>query len=476
MLLLVGFVLVAIPLMGGIVGMSDALRKMANEGQRAVNVTADITRLSRQLTENAEDLKWTAGQYFVLEDPALIERVRRAHEAFGASLAGLRRIPWSSQQLALLSRLETLEKGLFARLQEAPDTGVKPFEAFRLDFEGLMEVVIGVVDQATQVVNAQVLSMDRTAREIQRVLMWQVGGLILLSVVLAAVLSRVLSRPVFELAAAIRRLGRNDLETRPRVRGPRDMVYLGQQLDWLRSRLRELEEKKLFFFREVSHELKTPLTSLVEASALLNDDVVGPLGESHREIVSIMQSSSAELKHRIEGLLRYNEALNQPRTAPSLFRLRALLSEVGENFDLQRHTKRLRWVTEVPDVQLSSDPARLAIVLENLLANAVKFSPEAGTVAVRATQDQGWLYLQVSDDGPGVEEAEHEHLFQPFHKGARARESGLQSSGLGLAIAKRYMEELGGELKQVSPPGEGACFELALPVSKEVMPHDAAKA
>lgn len=464
-LLLAGFVLVAMPLLGGILGMHHALNKMAQEGRRSVNITAEITLFSRQLTEASNALKRAAGQYFVLEDPTLSRRLIRSHQQFRSILADLRSMPWEPGEEALLEELATLERGLFTRLEEAPDTGVEVFATFSADFDRLTAATSTVVHQASGVVRRQLAGMSQAAERAHRRLLRQLGSLILLSLMLSAFLSWMLSRPVFQLAAAIHRLGRNDLETPTPIGGPGDMVYLGEQLDWLRRRLLELEEKKLCFFREVSHELKTPLTNLLEAVALLHDEVTGPLSDQQREIVAIMGGSSRELKRRIEDLLRYNEALSQPRIVPVRFDLRALVSEVGARLDLLRRTKRLQWVESVPGIRVCTDRGRLAVALENLIGNAIKFSPREGCVKVTAEVEDRWLRIRVCDQGPGVDTGDG--LFQPFYKGAEQPSGGVKSSGLGLAIAKAHMESLGGELALVPAPGQGACFQLLLPLANE---------
>jgi len=469
-LLLTGFVLVALPLLGGIVGMSYALEQMAGEGRRSVNITAEITLGSRRLAEDGLNLKRAAGQYFVLEDPALKRRLERAHERFLNTLAQLREMPWEPAQASLVEVWRVREAELFQGLMRAPATGVEQFEHFGDAFDQLSAAAAAVEDQASAVVQRQKEGMSHTAERIQAALQWQVGALIGLSVLLSAVLSWYLSRPVQQLAVAIRRLGRNDLATRSAIRGPQDMVYLGQQLDWLRCRLQELEEQKLSYFREVSHELKTPLTNLLEAVSLLKDEVAGPLSEAQAEIVSIMHGSTQDLRRRLEDLLRYNEVLSQPRVLRTRFDLRELVQEVTARFELAGRAKRLRWVADVPAWRVRADRGRLAVALENLLGNAVKFSPEQGVVGVTAGRADGRLQLLVCDQGPGIAAAEAERLFQPFQRGSRQPPGALKSSGLGLAIAKAHILAQQGQLSLRPASGSGACFEIVLPQLEENHP------
>ncbi|KEA63024.1 putative sensor-like histidine kinase YfhK [Marinobacterium lacunae] len=464
-LLLFGFVLVALPLLGGIVGMTRALEQMALEGRRSVNVSADITQASRQLGEVEMALKRAAGQFFVLEDPTLKERLLRAHNRFQETLALLEPMPWSESQQQQLTELGALERALYARLENAPATDV--FESYKHDFEQLDAATASLSDAATQVIREQVTGMNQTADRIQATMITLALAMILLSLMLSGALSWLLSRPVRQLAATIRRLGQNDLDTPSTVRGPKDLVYLGEQLDWLRHRLQELEEHKLSFFREVSHELKTPLTSLMEAVALLRDEVTGSLNGQQREVVEIMHGSTRDLRQRIEDLLRYNEAVSAPSLSTSRFDLQDLIDEVCARFDLPIRSKSLNCIQQIPALQIDADRSRLAIALENLLGNAIRFSPDNGTVEIRVTQAPGYVEIDVCDQGPGIPDDQAAQLFQPFFKGTQQPRGALKSSGLGLAIAKAHIEQQDGQLTLVPTYNDGACFRVRLPYAQE---------
>ncbi len=472
-LLLVGFALVAMPLLGGILGVNHLLDEMVQQGQQSVSIAAEITLANRQLAESGLALKRAAGQYFVLEDPALKQRLDNAHRSFIDTLGKLRQMPWNNQQQTLLSVLADQEARLFDRLQSAPSTGAKQFENFKSGFDKLSQTQMIIAEQASQVIQGQISVMSKTSDRVQQTMFWQAAAMILLSMILATFLSWLISRPVQQLAEAIRRLGKNDLDTRSTIQGTQDMVYLGDQLDWLRYRLQELEEEKLRFFREVSHELKTPLTNLLEAVALLSDEVVGKLNKQQAEIVDIMCSSADDLQQGIEDLLDYNEALCQTKTHRSLFDIGQLINDVMERFDLSLRAKRLRIIDSVAAIHLTADRDGLAKTIENLISNAVKFSPDGGEVKVTSDVLFNTLRITVCDQGPGVPASEVSQLFQPFFKGTRQPVHNrqtcgkLKSSGLGLAIAKAHIEGQGGKLSLVSTPSWGACFQITLPFKEQ---------
>lgn len=469
-LLITGFILVVLPLLGGIIGMTYALEQMAFEGRRSVTISAQITSASRQLSEAETALKRAAGQYFVLEDPALKERLDRAHYRFNEVLNIMESLPWSlplAQQVVDLARRE---KALFRELSQAPANG--DFESYKRQFE-LLDLATETLNQATTdyIRDHLVTGMNDTASRIQNTMIYLAAGMILLSLLLAAVFSWLLSRPVRKLSANIRRLGQNDLESPINIRGPRDLEHLGRQLEWLRCRLIELEEKKVNFFREVSHELKTPLTNMLEAVSLLRDEVTGPLTDQQGEVVEIMRRSAFNLRQRIEDLLRYNEAIAQPTLEPDWFELTPLIDEIKGRFDLTLRSQQLRWTGQIEPVQIKADRNRLSVALENLVSNAIRFSPKGGALSIDAQSDSETIRISVTDQGPGIAESQTEQLFQPFFKGTRQPQGTLKGSGLGLAIAKAHIEQLGGTLSLKPSPEPGAHFEITLPNNKETSPR-----
>src|SRR4029079_19500091 len=123
-----------------------------------------------------------------------------------------------------------------------------------------------------------------------------------------------IARPIRQIDEAIRRLGQADFAVPVRVGGPEDLQHLGQQLDWMRQRLADLEQQKNRFLRHMSHELKTPLTALREGAELLSEEVVGKLTPEQREIAEILRNNSIELQKLIEDLLSSGQSQSRKVT------------------------------------------------------------------------------------------------------------------------------------------------------------------
>ncbi|MGD8908629.1 MAG: HAMP domain-containing sensor histidine kinase [Chromatiales bacterium] len=469
-LLLGGFLLAAIPLLGGIYNMSYQLDRMSLEGHRSVQITEEVTLKSRQLAEAALSLQRAAGQYYVLEDPSLIGRLKKSHQRFLVSATALQAMPLDRKLTELLDALSAQESALFDRLKSRRLTGADGFKAFKTDFEHLHAAVSEIADQLGMLIQRQQAVLSKTAERIQQTMIWQSTAVICLSLLLAGVLSWLLSRPVKQLSESIQRLGDDDLETPVHVSGPRDISLLGNQLDWLRQRLAELEEQKLRFFRQVSHELKTPLTALWEAVDLLSNRVAGNLNNQQEEIVGIMCSSVRVLRQRIEELLQYQHALYQTKNrVTSSVSLESLIDKVMENLNILMKAKHLTLLSKLNGVNLQTDREQMEVVLNNLISNAIRFSPDGSCIEVKAQRLANETRISVCDQGPGIPFEDRAYIFQPFYQGENQPTGPIRGSGLGLSIARAHIEAHGGELQLDDDETTGTCFLITLPINQETL-------
>jgi two-component system sensor histidine kinase GlrK len=472
-LLLGGFLVVLFPLLGGIFNISYQLDRIAMESRRAVKITEEVTLLSRQMAEAVLSLQRASGQYYVLEDPALLGRLEKSHLRILDSVTSLRDMPLDRNQLEMLDTIAAQESTLFQQLKSARRTSADGFESFKPDFDRLHQSVSVMTDQLGNLIQRQQTKLRKMADLVQRTMIWQSAAFVILSLLLAALLSWLLSRPVRQLSNSIRRLGDDDLETRVSVTGPSDMVSLGSQLDWLRQRLIELEEEKQRFFRQVSHELKTPLAALWEAVDLLSNEVEGDLTVQQKEILGIMQSSVRVLRQRIEELLNYQHALHQTRDRRrTRISLQKMIDNVTRNLDLSLKAKNLHLLTAVADVTLRADETQMEIVINNLVNNAIRFSPKGGIIEIRGETLEDETQITICDLGPGIPLEDRAYIFQPFYQGNNQIPGLIKGSGLGLAIARAHIEAHGGKLRLMEEKSTGTCFLISLPAETEAVDND----
>jgi two-component system sensor histidine kinase GlrK len=291
----------------------------------------------------------------------------------------------------------------------------------------------------------------------------QVLGAIVLAALLALAFGVWLTRPLKRLELAIAGLGENRMDQPVDIRGPSDLRSLGRRLEWLRLRLKELDEDKARFLRYTSHELKTPLAALREGVALLEDGVAGPMTADQREIARILGHNTATLQNQIEALLRFNAAAFEARRLNrSDTDLRQLLQMLVEEQRLQWQARHLTVELQGHAPILAVDADKLSAALGNLLSNSIRFSPMNGTLFITLSAQPGLVRIDLRDQGPGVAPGDRERIFEPFFRGEVQPEGAVRGTGIGLSIVREYVQAHGGRV-DLHPDGPGAHFRIELP-------------
>ena len=459
-LCLASFTLVAAPLVAALAYSAWHSERLAEQSRSAVFNASQAARASRTLANRIGSIERLAQQMAVLDDPALAADLRRVHASFRQVAEELAQLPLEEQQLAALRRTVAQEQVLFDALA-AGRRAARPRVA-ALAGE-LAESASEVLAISTRVAEREVERLRATAETVQRQLVLLVIFSTAVALAVALALTRLIARPIAGLDAAIRQLGGADFSQPIAVRGPEDLRTLGERLDWLRRRLAELEADKNRFLRHLSHELKTPLTALREGAELLHDEVGGPLTASQRRVVTIMKDNSIKLQRLIEELLDYQRALHAAASlAPRKLALDALVREVALAHELAAQSKGLRLAIDAQAATVEADPEKLRSILDNLIGNAVKFTPAGGSVSVLARASGEEALIEVIDSGPGVPAEERDSIFDSFFRGRARASARVEGSGLGLAIAREFVEAHGGRISVVGEGG-GAHFRVALP-------------
>jgi two-component system sensor histidine kinase GlrK len=467
--LLLAFLLVVLPLIGGLLNTASILSRLTREAHRSISTTVTVTRTARQLVDGVDALQRTAVQSYVLEEPKLQKALVDAHGHLIASIAILKNEPLDENQHRKLDDFAQAERVLYGQLGPR-----KPGEMDRLvtlapRFDDLHAMAVDLVAEANRITDRQAALLQDTAISARRALILQVLAIVPLSLVLALVFSWMISRPVRQIGQAVQQLGQHNMDPCETVSGPRDLVELGERIDWLRQRLIELEEQKTLFLRHVSHELKTPLATLREGTELLADKVGGDLSSQQEEIITIMRGNVRDLQRMIEDLVGYSQVHRLPeQVAQDSIPLRKLIDLVISKQALIIRSKSLRVEPLVGEVRLIGDAGKLEVVFGNLLNNAIRFSPRGGRIEIGAVDEGSQSTILICDQGPGVAIAERASIFDPFFKGRVQPTDAVRGSGLGLAIAKEYVEAHGGQLSLIDSPPWGACFQVVLSNGSEV--------
>ncbi|MBI1316499.1 tetratricopeptide repeat protein [bacterium] len=240
----------------------------------------------------------------------------------------------------------------------------------------------------------------------------------------------------------------------------RSIRQLNQRLDEARQ---NAEDQALFrstVLQNMTHELRTPLNGILGLSELLEQETQG----RQREMVRMLSVSARRLLDSIQSILGFG-TLEAGRTEaiPGSHRIDLLLAQVFESFQPLSKASEVPLEIEVPrPLRWSTDAVLLKVIVQNLISNALKYSPKGSTVSLGVRQEDNHLLIWVDDAGPGVPPEDRERIFKPYIQGSQGLSKTHQGTGLGLAIASGYAELLRGSL-EYHPLETGSRFVLRLP-------------
>ena len=250
----------------------------------------------------------------------------------------------------------------------------------------------------------------------------------------------------------------------------RQLEATSRELRAANERLKDLDRLKDEFVSTVSHELRTPLTSIRSFSEILFDNP--QIDEAQKkEFLSIVISESERLTRLINDILDLAKMeADQLDWFMSETDARSVIDQaLGATRSLLQRERPIALESDVPEVlpQVHADADRLTQVIVNLLSNAVKFcDPEQGKVGISARVEEGFLQIEVSDNGPGVPEADRDRIFEKFQQAGNTLTDKPQGTGLGLPICREIIKHFGGRIWVDCPAGRGARFGFTVPLAQ----------
>ena len=232
--------------------------------------------------------------------------------------------------------------------------------------------------------------------------------------------------------------------------------------------LRELDRLKDEFVALVSHELRTPLTSIIGYLELVQDPATGELSKEQRKFTGIIERNTERLVRLVSDLLLLAQIQSGKLTLDlgevDLAALAGYAVEAARPAAERRHI--VLTLTAEPVPALEGDHTRLAQLLDNLISNALKFTPDEGRVEVGVRTEGESALLEVADSGMGISAEDQERLFERFFRTEAATEKGIQGTGLGLAITKGITDAHRGTISVKSEEGHGTVFRVQLPLRR----------
>lgn len=457
-LIVIGNIIAALPLLAAVGYASLTIDDLVQHSDATVSQASRAAALGYALQEDLDHMDHILQQYQALRDPLLLEAYAGERKEWNQSAEAY-------AQVALLSSLAHRVRSLQAREAAAWEklgshgNGLAQLQhslrTLKRDLDPLMSDANGLIEGE---------------REAFRLKSRQLWLRLMLALVVALALTglvvwggrRTVDRLWSRFERAVRALGEGRLDRRIHLKGPDDMQRVGSRLEWLRKRMLALDKDRTRIMRHASHELKTPLATLREGASLLSEGVAGPLTPQQSRIADLMATSIARLQELIDGALSMQQASHARsymETGP--LRFDKVIEQSLSIFLVTARSRQISVKCSLAPLVIEGGGEALAALADNLISNAIKFSPDYGTIRVTLAQDGANAVLDVVDDGPGVGSDEAERIFDPFFRGSAAK--GVPGAGLGLAIAREFVLAHGGSLTAVEREG-GAHFRAVLPL------------
>ena len=464
-LLVIGFAMVALPLIIALTNNAITIDQFANRSQHAVHQAVQSTQSSRRLAELLATLERNAKQVVILGNRTPLQAYEANRASFQQAVAEFGALQLDAEQRVALTAIVSGEAPSYAVLRN-PQSAVPDVVLAAGEYVKLSKHAVEIIAHGDWMIDREIEAMQQMAARAQRITFWQMLTLVPVALLLAAGFTALIARPIRQIDAALRRMGGGDFSAPVGVSGPRDLQLLGRRIEWLRHRLTELEQQKNRFLRQVSHELKTPLTALREGSELLSEEVLGKLTSEQQEVAGILRANSIELQRLIEDLLSYGAAeFHRREMRYANVEMHRVVARVLDDQSLALRARALRIAPHIDDVVLEADFEKMRIMLDNLVSNAAKFAPEGSVVIIESRVVADQLVVEVADEGPGIPPVERERVFDPFYRGRNASGGRMPGSGIGLSIVRDYAQAHGGTVEVVDELNRaGARLRVTMPL------------
>ncbi len=469
------------------------IRHAVANGQQLTEISSRLRVTSTVQVSRIGQMSSDAEKYLVTRDTGYLDKLLETANAYGVELERLHTSSLSNAERTWIAPLDTHWRSVAATTRSLAEQRAAPSDEARATVLRLQQTLEQVQVETQQLATAAQDAMareleeaERGARGAERVSWVAAIGAFLLSLLLSAILVRSIVQPLERLTEGTREVSAGRFDYRLTARGRDEFAQVAHDFNSMTERLDELDRMKRDFVSKVSHDLKTPLSSMQETIGVLLDELPGPLTDKQRQLLELNRDSGRRLATMLGKLLDLSriEAGLQPDfqmvdvvqiARQSVARMNRAREERGIQTSITEPVRRLL---------VRGDAAGLTQVLDNLLENAIKFSPQGAEVAVsivdlpsrgdrvpvarwQALQQRGLggeaVLLMVADEGPGIPDQEKERVFARFYQAEAGRAIPARGVGLGLTICYEIVTAHGGVIWVGDNQPRGSVFHVLLP-------------
>ncbi len=295
----------------------------------------------------------------------------------------------------------------------------------------------------------------------------------LISLVIVGILSYNMARPLREMSQAAKKFAVGDFSTRVRVSGNDEITELAVAFNNMADSLNASESMRRSFIANVSHELKTPMTTIAGFIDGMLDSTIPK--EQHRHYMNIVSLEVKRLSRLVQSMLSLSRIDNgELKLSKQDFEMFSVIINVLAGFEMQISSKNIdiRGLENFRQIKVNADPDLMHQVIYNLIENAVKFTNENGYISFSALETSYDITVSIENSGPGIPQEDIRYVFDRFYKTDKSRSVDKKGMGLGLFITKSIMRLHGGHIFVESQPDVYCRFTFTLPVTAKQAPQE----
>lgn len=472
------FLVVLVGLTTVLVYVSSRLSSMTRE---MYNIDYQKKEISDKLIANLISLEETVKQYLLLQKESYKTIIDEKENDIDSAWAYLcaEDVCYDEQECKIASGgmhvWQNFMERFHKQIANLPDTAGDIEKLFRensRDLNTLAGFARYINGRAIKSLDGKIVFLKTMGDQLMTFTWWALGLAISIGLIVPFIIYRSITKDLITIRAGIRHIGQGDFSYKIPLDSTDELGMLADSLNNMSIRLKELDDMKSEFVSIVSHELKTPLTSMKEAANLLMEGVGGKLEEKQMRLVSIMEQGINRLLKIISDLLEISKLESglvqlQLESHDINDIVSGFISEIKPYADTRGISINAHYLPK--GCMAFVDRNKIVQVLTNLTHNAIKYSDQGSDVDVRIYQRDTDIIVEIEDHGRGIPEEDIPLIFEKFYQSKATR--GHSGIGLGLAISKSIIDAHGGRIYAKSSVGRGSVFTFSFPVHPKSSPN-----
>jgi two-component system sensor histidine kinase GlrK len=414
-------------------------------------------------------------KYLLTRDESFYKQFQIAKQDFVRYLSGLS-YDSNSDQGALIGRIKEFHSeylSLFEKEVQYLNEGKNPSEiSYKEEKQEYVNSVIDILKELNTYTQANIdgkmKTLETTGKRAAEMSLIMTITTLIVGLFISLIITKSINNPLSLLKDRTKKIAQSGVfDGYLDLSSPPEVNELATSFNFMCAKLKKLDQMKADFLSHVSHDLRTPLTSIREGTNLLLEGVGGNVSDKQKRLLTIIGEESNRLIHSVNSLLDLSKI--EAGMMPADFEMMSIAPLVNQViFETEplvegKHMQITGKISgTLPEVNINRE--RILHVLRNLLGNAIKFTPEGGKIWVSADSADNEVTVSVADTGPGIPEKKLFSIFDKFHQVSTTDQKKREGTGLGLCIAKNIINVHGGKIWAESKKGQGSTFTFTLPV------------